>query len=216
CTSVGAILDVVVLNGWAYIAGDRFGTINLDVANSSMNFTADQCGQENAVTVSGGYAYTAAPGCAHNGTIYVYDVPNPAAPRSLGGQPVATGIGSHDFSDLELLGSDYLIGISPSASGRDVVIIDRRDVNALKKVGELQIAGIDSFRAKVVGSTLYVAGGDGGVAIVSVAQATAPQLLSVVNTPGGARGGGGVGTTLAGSGGSGGRLYGTCDPAVRK
>src|SRR5438552_10377236 len=209
----GAIRDVVIQNGWAYVVADRFSTLNIVDPNATPNYSADQCGQENAVVVSGGYAFTAETGCAHNGTIYVYDVTNPAAPRSLGGQAVATGIGSHDFSDLELLGSDYLIGISPSASGRDVVIIDRRDVNALKKVGELQIAGIDSFRAKVVGSTLYVAGGDGGVAIVSVAQATALQLLSVFNTPGVARGVDVVGTTLAVSDGNGVSFYDTADPA---
>src|SRR5207248_809190 len=76
-------------------------------------------------------------------------------PRQISSQAVA-GVSAHVFTDLQLLGTDYLIGISPSGNGRDVIVIDRRDVGALKKVSELQIPNFDAFRGVVSGAKVYL------------------------------------------------------------
>ncbi|HUJ13922.1 MAG TPA: hypothetical protein VL284_09060, partial [Thermoanaerobaculia bacterium] len=212
----GAIRDVVIQNGWAYIAADHFSTLNLSDPLASFVNTSESCGGRNAVVVSGGYAFVADTGCNLNGGIWVYDVTNPAAPRFLGTQAVA-GIGGHDFTDLQLLGNDYIVALSNSATGRDVMVIDRRDVNALKKAGELTIASIAAFRGKIAGNLLYIAGGDGGVAIVDVSVPSAPRLVSSFDTPGIARGVDIAGATLAVSDGSDGvSFYEVSDPANPK
>src|SRR5207253_2914513 len=164
----GSIRDIAVQNGMAYIVADRFATLNLADPNSTPISPSDPCGKENAVVISGGYAFTSETECSNNGTILIYDISNPAAPVLLGPQAVG-GIAGHVFTDLLAFGTDYLVGISNSSSARDVMVIDRHDVNALRKVGELQVTGIDSFRGKIVGNLVYLAGGDSGVAIVDVA-----------------------------------------------
>ncbi|HUJ13824.1 MAG TPA: Ig-like domain-containing protein, partial [Thermoanaerobaculia bacterium] len=164
-TGAGGIRDVVVQNGWAYIASGRFCTLNLTNPSASPLITSETCGGRSAVAVSGGYAFVADTGCNLNGGIWVYDVTNPAAPRFLGTQAVA-GTSGHDFTDLQLFGTDYLVGISNSATGRDVMIIDRRDVNALKKISELQIAGFDAFRGVVSGTKLFVVSQTAAQAVV--------------------------------------------------
>src|SRR5205823_5613553 len=56
--------------------------------------------------------------------------------------------------------------------------------SALKMIGRLQIPQIIGFRGKLVGSTLYVAGREGGVATVNLTNPASPQLVSVLDTPG--------------------------------
>ncbi|MDQ6799844.1 MAG: Ig-like domain-containing protein, partial [Acidobacteriota bacterium] len=213
-TSIGAIRDVVVQNGWAYIVGDRFVTVNLDVANASPNATSDPCGHENAVAISGGYAFTADADCASNGTIYVYDVTNPAAPRLLNGQAIG-GLTAHNFTDLQVLGTDYLIGISPSASGRDVVIIDKRDVNALKKVSELQIANFDGFRGVVNGTKLYVVSQTAQqLVVVDLQNAAAPAIAGTLQLSAAAGGAAVIDKDLLIADGGAGLLSSSADSAL--
>ena len=209
----GSIRDVAVQNGFAFIVADRLSTLNLSDPNSTPIFTDDPCGKENAIVLSGGYAFAAEAECSNNGTIDVYDVSNPAAPRFLGGQAVA-GINSHVFTDLLTFGTDYLIALSNSATGRDLMVIDRRDVNALRKVSELQIAGIDAFRGKIVGNLVYIAGGDGGAAIVDVSVPASPHLSWTFNTSGIARGVDVVGTMMAIADGDDVAFYEASDPTA--
>ncbi|HSP14146.1 MAG TPA: Ig-like domain-containing protein [Thermoanaerobaculia bacterium] len=185
-STVNNVRDFELINGWAYIVGDRFGTIDLRSGTSTINLPCDTSGVENAIAVAGGYAFTAENSGSSDGRIYVYDVANPAAPRCLNEQQPLAGQSMPNtiYTDLIAWGTSYLIGISDGTSGWDVVVIDRRDVNAMKMVGRLQIPQIAGFRGRLVGSTLYVAGKDGGVAAVDLSTPTAPGLLSVVDTPG--------------------------------
>ena len=74
----------------------------------------------------------------------------PAPTRAARSAPMAT-------SDVLGYGSDYLIGISnqkPSNIGRDVVVIDRRDINNLRKVrqadnGDYPVESGDQFDIQV-------------------------------------------------------------------
>jgi hypothetical protein len=208
----GSIRDVAIQSGWAFIVGDRFATVNLADQNAAPIYTDDPCGRENAVALSGGYAFTAEVDCSNNGTIFVYDVSNPAAPRLVSTQSVA-GVSGHAFTDLLALGTDYLVGISNSTTGRDVMIFDRRDVNSLRKVGELSIAGCDAFRGRIVGNLLYIAGGDAGVAIVDLSNPASPQLRWSGNTAGIARGIDVAGNIAAVADGDAIAFYDAADPA---
>jgi len=61
-----------------------------------------------------------------------------------------------------------------------VMIIDRRDVNNLRKVSELQIPQLDTYRGKLIGTKLYLgAYGSGGLVIVDVSNPAAPSVINV-------------------------------------
>jgi hypothetical protein len=185
-TGVGVIRDVVVSNGWAYVSADRFFTLNLSDNASLPIFTGDSCGSENAVALSGGYAFTGESDCSNNGTIFVYDVANPAAPRLIRGQSVA-GFGGFAFSDLLPYGTDYLIGISPNRPagvGHDVMVVDRRDINNLKKVTDIDIPNFDALRGTIVGTTLYVVSQTSPQLVaVDLANPAAPRVLGAATLP---------------------------------
>lgn len=183
----GAVRDVAIAGGVAYSVASRLAALDLsDPAATPKYPSYDPGGTEQAVTVSDGYAFTAEGGASQSGVIHIYDVTIPLAPRYLRSQSMMSGV-THDFTDLQPLGNDYLIGISNSSSGRDVVIIDRRDANNLVKAGELSIPEIAAFRGRVVGTTLYLAG-ETGAAIVDCSTPASPRVLWTGVTPGPARG----------------------------
>jgi len=55
------------------------------------------------------------------------------------------------------------------------------------RVSELDVPNFTAFGGAATGTTVYLAGGDAGVAIVDVSIPSSPQLLSTINTPGIAR-----------------------------
>src|SRR5207244_7494954 len=55
-SGVGALRDVVVQNGYAFVVGDRFFTLDLNNSSAAPVFTSDPFGSENAIAVGGGYA----------------------------------------------------------------------------------------------------------------------------------------------------------------
>ncbi|MEO8034568.1 MAG: hypothetical protein ABI837_09045, partial [Acidobacteriota bacterium] len=155
----GWVRDVVVQNGFAYIASDRFST--LDLSNSSLTpaFAPDLNGIDYAVCVSNGYAFTAENAYQNNGTINIYDVTKPSTPRFLRQAIGLAGFGGFGFTDVLAYGNDYLIALSnnkPGNVGHDIMVIDRRDVNNLKKVAELDIPNFDAFRGTILGTNLYI------------------------------------------------------------
>jgi len=64
--------------------------------------------------------------------------------------------------------------------GHDLVVFDRTNINNLVKIADIDIGGasFNAFRGKVAGSTLFLAGTNGGVAVVDLSNPAAP----VVNT----------------------------------
>src|SRR6185369_4873817 len=175
------ILDAQVVNGWAYLAGSRFGTLDLSSNTSTVNLAADLNGNEYGLAVVGGYAFTGEVDWNNDGRINVYDVTNPAAPRFVRQSGGLIGT-THAFSDLLAYGNDYLIGLSPNGTNVDVTVIDRRNINNIFKVGQLSINNMVAFRGRIVGTKLYFGGYDGGTAIVDLTNPAAPALVTQVST----------------------------------
>jgi hypothetical protein len=189
-SGAGSVRDVVVSNGFAFVAADRFYTLDLSNPTATNNFPGDFFGSDNAVAVGGGYAFTAEVNNNNDGRINIFDVQNPASPRALRQQAIA-GFGGYAFTDLLTYGNDYIIGISnwkPSGVGHDVMIIDRRDVNALKKVAELEIPNFDAFRGTIVGSYLYLISAQAKAVVVDLTNPLAPVVSGSVNLPAAANG----------------------------
>ncbi|HUP60794.1 MAG TPA: hypothetical protein VNA69_10290, partial [Thermoanaerobaculia bacterium] len=181
-TAPSSVRDFEIAGGWLYIASDRLSTIDLSAAGSTINHALDRSGTDQAVTVANGFAYTAE-NFNSDGRIHVWDVTNPATPQFLSTQITASS-GNTIYTDLIPLGTQHLIGISSGASGRDVTIIDRSNPAALVRVGELQVLEIVAFRGRLSGTTLFLAGQEGGVAMIDVSNPASPQKISVLDTPG--------------------------------
>ena len=197
-TTVNRVLNVQIVNGWAYVAGERFGTVNLNDPNSTVNTVSnDPSGNEYGLAVSGGYAFTGEVDWANDGRLNIYDVSDPGSPRLVRQSPSGmTGTNSW-YSDLIAYGTNYLIATSTGSSGVDVFILDRRDVWNVFKVGQLSIPNMLGFRSKLVGTKLYVSGWDGGTAIVDVSNPASPQLVTSTTSTPISRGGDVSGSTLA-------------------
>jgi hypothetical protein len=185
-SGAGTIRDVVVQNGWAYVAADRFFTLDLTNPSSTPIYPGDFFGSDNAVVLSGGYAFTAEVNNNNDGRINIYDVANPATPRALR-QVALAGFGGYAFSDLLAYGNDYLIGISPNkpgGTGHDVMVIDRRDVNALKKVADFDVPNFDAFRGTIVGTNVYlISNAQAKAVVVDLSTPTAPSVAGTVTLP---------------------------------
>jgi len=184
----GQSYDVELVNGWAYDAGWDFCVTNLNDPNAG-RVCVDPGSGELGVAVSGRYAFTS--GATNLGAIRMYDVSNPAAPRFIRNTNFLPS--NANFFDLIAYGPDYLIALSPDDSGgtgHDVVVIDRRDVNALVKVAELDIPNFRAFRGRIYGNTLYIASAHDTrpMAIVDLTNPLAPVLKSIVDTGGWTRG----------------------------
>jgi hypothetical protein len=185
----GQTNDVVMANGYAFVASDDFGSVNAADPAATAYIAPDQGNTETSVVISGNYAFTTTP---HNndGRIRLYDITNPAHPTWFREQAM---LGSTAFLKIIRINATYLAAITPDRPGgvgHDVVIFDVSNPSSLVKVGDFDINGssFNGFDATVDGTTLYVVGGDTGVAIVDIASPSAPVLKSVVNTPGIARG----------------------------
>jgi hypothetical protein len=79
-------------------------------------------------------------------------------------------------------GAQYLIAIG--GLGRDVTIIDRTNLNSLLKIAELDIPNFDAFSGALDGTTLYLAGGEAGIAIVDITNPASPLWRGTTDTPG--------------------------------
>ena len=184
----GTLLDAAAAGGYGIVVGNRLASIGL--AAGAVHFAAsDPCGRELAVAVDGTTAFTAESDCSNNGTIHVYDLSNPAAPIYVRSQAMA-GVSGVAYRALLVMGSRYLVAITPDAPagiGSDVTVIDRADLNNLTRVSVLDIPGFAAFTGAIDGSTLYLAGGDAGIAIVDLVDPASPRWTATVDTPGLAR-----------------------------
>ncbi len=170
----GAVNAVAIHNGWAIIAANDIITLDLSSPTAAPIYVPDYGNIETSLVVSGGYALTTTPHYG-DGRIRVYDVSNPAAPRYIREQI----LGAH--SSLTAVGPDYLVA---TGNGRDVVVIDRRNVYALAKVADVDIPAFDGFRGKASGSTLYLSGSTGGLAVVDLSNPASPVVKQIYQTPG--------------------------------
>ncbi|HEX2832542.1 MAG TPA: Ig-like domain-containing protein [Thermoanaerobaculia bacterium] len=193
-TNLGTLWDVALQDGWAYLAGDRLGTIDLRATTPAVTLAnLDFNGVERAIAVRGPYAFAAEAGYHYDGLIRIYDVSVPGSPRHMRDQKMYDGA-DFDFTDLVLFGDDYIVAITPFGTN-DVTVIDRRNLSNMEIVARLPIPQIKGFRAVLDGTTLWVAGDDGGVAAVDLTNPAAPAYV-VYNTPGVARAADAAGSTV--------------------
>ena len=178
--------------------------LDLSSATSTPIFPGDFFGSDNALCLAGGYLFTAEVNNNNDGRINIYDISTPSTPRAVG-QKALAGFGGYAFSGLVALGTDYLIGISPNTpfgAGHDVMVIDRRDVNNLRKITDIDIPNFNAFRGTIVGNLLYVTGVQSGVAVVDLTNPAAPVIIGTYTSAGAARHIDVAGATLAVANGS--------------
>jgi len=175
----GSVFDVAITNGYALIGAADLSVLDLSNPNSTPVILGDPGWYEYNVVVGGGYAFTSV-NAYNDGRIRIYDVSSPAASRYVRDQ---TSVGSTTFYGLATYGTKYLLAFSsdrPNGVGHDLVVFDRTNINNLVKIADIDIGGasFNAFRGKVAGSTLFLAGTNGGVAVVDLSNPAAP----VVNT----------------------------------
>src|SRR5205085_6650577 len=182
----GVIRDVSIHNGWAIFAANDVVLLNLADPASTPITLPDFGDVETGLAISGNYVFTGTP---YNGDarIRIYDISSPASAHFVLDQAFIGTVGGINFRGFALLGDSYLVAFSSDVSnnrGHDVVVFDRRDVNALKIVADLDIPNFDAFRGRISGTTLYLAGYY-GAAVVNLAVPSSPTFtrLPVSGTP---------------------------------
>ncbi|HXI13364.1 MAG TPA: carboxypeptidase regulatory-like domain-containing protein, partial [Thermoanaerobaculia bacterium] len=162
----GAIRDVAAADGYAFVAANTLSSVSLTDPAGTAASASDERGTEVSLAVTGGYAFTGAD-WYDEGWLRVYDVSVPASPRYLREHRPLNGL---TYRGLVAMGNEYLIGLTTNVVGgleRDVVVIDRRDVNNLVRVSDLAIPNFQPFRGRIDGTMLYL-----------VSQ-TSPEMVSV-------------------------------------
>ncbi len=168
-----------VKGGWAFLGGYDFCTVNLAVETFARRCVALPF-SDNTAVVSGNYAFTAVNWHANDGRIRVYDVSNPGSP-SFRREQSMLGANGGEFYDLQLLGTQYLVAISPN--GHDVVVIDRSNIDSLVKIADIDIPGFDPFRGHLEGNLLILSAWSGDkIAIVDLANPASPVVRKVLAT----------------------------------
>jgi len=187
---IGTLEDAAMRGAFGFVVGDRFATIDVILTPPSVQLaTADPCGREMAVALAGNNAFTAESDCNNNGTIHIYDISNPLVPIYVRSQSMA-GVSGINYRALIAYGTQYLIAISPDKPGgvgRDVTIIDHTVLTNLRKISELDVPNFDAISGALDGTTLYLVGGDAGIAIVDLTDPALPLWKTTIDTPGIAR-----------------------------
>ena len=138
-----------------------------------------------AVEASGPYLFVASD-TEEAGRVRVYETTSAPEPRFLYEIPTLAKHSGY-YRTLLAYGTDYLLALSPDAGAHDVAVLDRRDPNALQIVATLDIPSIAAFRGRLADKLLYVAGGNGGVAVVDLTNPLSPTWTATP-TNGAARG----------------------------
>jgi hypothetical protein len=189
--------DAAVRNGIAYIAaaGANLHVYDLSTnpATRTASATGTGCNDAKSAAVDGNYVFVGGAGNCGDGSLAVFDVTDPKLPVLLRTQATLAGGSTFAYTQLIPYGG-YLIGIQPNGSAHDVVILDRRDINNIVVAWDGTINGIAAFRASLQGTTLYVSGTDGAVAVVDVSNPTLGVVKSIFSAGSAAHGIAAVGT----------------------
>ncbi|HEV2719297.1 MAG TPA: hypothetical protein VG323_04700, partial [Thermoanaerobaculia bacterium] len=181
----GNARDLTMRNGVAYSSDTNYHinvvdmTVSPATATTAGNFV---CSNGWSVLVDGTYAY--AGDCQGDGRIDIFDMTNPKVPVKLRDQATLS-TANVSYTQLLPYGS-YLVGISPNSynGGHDVVVIDRRDINNLVTVANLDIPNFAGWHGVIAGSTLYTVSLTGQMSIVDLTNPASPVVKSTINTVG--------------------------------
>lgn len=167
---------VFVDNDIAYIANGGDGLLILDVSTSSNPRKIGQYKLEDAedVIVANNIAYVTQIG-TREGTRYLgdrvvlIDVSDPWNPRKLGEYNINRDLGRIDVAGNKI----YVI------AGENLIILDARDLSNPIKAGEFEFgrSSLAYPNIDVVGDIAYIAGGTGGLHIISVRDSSQPVKI---------------------------------------
>ena len=184
-TAAGDLLygasDLLVHRNALYaFAADGLFALDLATPNAQITKPLGSNAQSVAGIALGDYLVTS-PYYGDDGGLQLWDVTEPLHPRFVRDY---SGFGTKQFTGFALLGGDYLVAVEPEqengGTGRDVVLIDRRDPTALRVVSRLEIPNFDARRVFAAGTTLYVHESGGRVAVVDASNPSAPVLLRIL------------------------------------
>lgn len=157
--------DVVVTNGYAYVADGQYGLKILSLTQPEDPELAGAyatAGSARGLAVEGDYAFVAD---LENGLLIV-DVSNPADPvlvSSLGTSALKVDVvGAYAF-------------VAADTNGLKIASVS--NLNSPSWVGQFSVPNMEAFDVKVLGSTAYL-GTDGAMARINVGNPANPQLVS--------------------------------------
>ncbi|MFP4460161.1 MAG: LVIVD repeat-containing protein [Candidatus Zixiibacteriota bacterium] len=170
---LASAMSVAIRDNYAYVAGGSDGLVIIDITNPEepvISGSADgESGNEDAVFLSGDYAY-----CADGGGLRIYDVSNPGAPEEAGFlliDGIATGVFVKDNYAYVAAWED---GIS---------IVEISDPTNPELVGQFTPASeYIANNVFVDGNFAYIAGNEAGIRIVDISDPTSPEDVSAYDT----------------------------------
>src|SRR5260221_1573263 len=178
-----AVQNLVVSNGWAYVAGAT-DFITVDLSTGTAYRATGHSTNTAAVAVSGSHAFVSA-GDGNSPwkmpKLLVYDISNPASPQLL--HELNPFDSNADTLGLKLLGPNRLVAFEPDGGNRGkVAILDITNVANISTVGSVDVS--DATDGYAYGNTLFVTGDYDGVSIVDITNSASPRLLGWVGTVG--------------------------------
>jgi len=157
--------DVVVDNGYAYVADGAFGLKILDLGSPEdpdLVGTYATSGSARGVKVVGDYAYVSD---LETG-LFILDVSDPSDPQLI--SSLATSAMKVDVEGDYAYVAAYTNGLQIASIASPASPV---------WVGQFITVGLEAYDVKVNGSTAYL-GADGGVARINVSNRTNPQLVN--------------------------------------
>ncbi len=176
--TAGIADDVVVKDGWAYVADETNGLVIMDVRDPRAPVSATRYPIPGdgvvGVTVVGNRAYAA---CRDQG-LWVFDVSDPRVPLKLGSYPT-----SHSAIRTAVAGDFAYVAIY--SGGLEIVNV--RDPARMSTVRTVRGIG-EAWDVVVSGGVAYVAGKAEGLVMIDVGNPSEAMVLGRYDTPGAAFG----------------------------
>lgn len=163
--------DIAVSGDYAFIAKNAEGLGVIDISDPEAPLEVAEvslAGYVVDVHVDGVYAYVS----ARSGGMHVVDISDPLAPTQIGNLPAIREVYSVVTAENYAYVGDEYTGYTREK----LRAVDISDPTLPVEVGVLSLGTNDDLRSMVRrGSTLYVAIGSGGVAVIDVSIPSAPQ-----------------------------------------
>ncbi len=179
----GPIAGMALSGGWAFVADRGLSTVNVGAGAPVFSVPAGPR-PESAVAVAGNIAFTG----NQDGELRVWNVADPSQPTLVRSYGAIGQLLGRYITQLEPLGTDYLLAFTRqlffvNQSDR-VVILDRRDPNAIVVTATLAAGHLVNPRGAVEGSLLYLINDAGPeLIIVDLVNPIAPVIRGRTTLP---------------------------------